>query len=432
MPAAPLSTPLSLVLFLVAPEASLAEPPPAADGDQPAAPGQRQRPSSGPAKRGIHELEDPAGWPAEPPRPTDTLAPARFDAAVVKLCAEVAPEALLPEVARVVREVSAEMGADPFLAAALVYRQSRCRPRLVSQVGIGLLQIKPEMFREGARLPFPRRDLAKESLLDPVHNLRVGLKLLEMWDREHSTLDRAVESTPHRTALAHFFWGDRVWGTTFEDRTLTARRRLLEAYANPPLSKAPSSLGLEITSPLEGTPRLGTSAPGVDRAGGGRQHRGLDVDATIGEPVRAIADGVVQFAGADLPGDHPALDLQPRHLRRWRNRPLGAGGFFVRVLHANGVRSGYFHLNAFQVVTGQTVRAGEVLGTVGRTGVKASGSHLHFEVHVDGELEDPVRFLSSYVLPPEKTITHQLAMAEKRQRVKHLRRQARTAARRVS
>jgi hypothetical protein len=386
--------------------------------------GQRQRPIPGPVKRGIHELKDPSVWPSEPLSP-EVVEADRFDAAVAKLCGEVAPDPGLLELARLIRTVSAEVKADPFLMAALVYRESRCRPSASGVSGIGLLQIKPTMFAAGARLPFPREDLSRERLLDPAHNLRTGAALLSMWEAEHATIDRALGSTPHRSAVAHLFWGDRVWGTTTEDRAFTARRRLLEAYSNPALSYQPSSLGLEIVSPLEGAPRLGTSGLGADRAEGARAHRGVDVDATIGEPVRAIADGVVQFAGADLTGDHPALQLEPRHVRRWRNRNLGAGGLFVRIVHTNGIRSGYFHLNSFRVVEGQTVRAGETIGTVGRTGVKVSGSHLHFEVHVDGELKDPAKFLSAYVLPPDKTITHQLAKAERRLRLARSRRAAR-------
>jgi len=393
--------------------------------------GQRQRHVPGPLKRGIHELEDPSGWPTEPPPAIGPVDADRFDAAVELLCGEVAPAAGLPEVAQVVREVSAETKSDPFLMAALVYRESRCRPSLVSAAGVGILQIQPSMFRPGAELPFPRADLDRGSLLDPAHSLRVGAALLAMWETEHVAIDRALGSTPHRTAVAHFFWGDHVWGTTSEDRTLTARRRLLEAYANPPVAYRPSSLGLEITSPLDGAPRLGTSGLGADREGGERSHRGVDIDATIGEPVRAVADGVVQFAGVDMPGDHPAIGLFPRQLRRWRNRNLGPGGFFVRIMHAGEVRSGYFHLNSFRVVAGQTVEAGQIIGTVGRSGVKVSGSHLHFEVHENGELKDPARFLRAYVLPPDQTITYELAMAEKRQRlarVSRLRRHARIAA----
>src|SRR6266404_3516143 len=79
---------------------------PAIDGDQPEAQsdrgaaarapltaatpafveGQRQRHTAGPLKRGIHELRDPSGWPAEPPSPAGALDAARFDAAVVALC----------------------------------------------------------------------------------------------------------------------------------------------------------------------------------------------------------------------------------------------------------------------------------------------------------------------------------------------------------
>jgi murein DD-endopeptidase MepM/ murein hydrolase activator NlpD len=389
--------------------------------------GQRQRHTSGPQKRGIHELRDPSGWPVEPTSPAGMLDVARFDAALISLCAEVAPAAALPEIARAVREVAGETKTDPFLLAALVYRESRCRAAAASGAGLGLLQIQPKMFARDARLPFPREALEREALLDPVANLRVGAALLAMYEAEHAALDGVSGSTPHRSAISHLVWGDRVWGATAEDRTLVARRRLLAAYASAPEAVRPSSLGLDIVSPLEGGTRLGTSGPGADREDGARAHRGLDVDATVGEPVRAVADGVVQFAGVDLPGQQPARGLLPRQLRRFRARTMGPGGFFVRVVHDGNVRTGYFHLTSFRVVAGETVKAGQIIGTVGRTGIKVSGSHLHFEVHQDGELKDPVAFLSAFVLPPQATITHELAMAEKHERLARERRKARHA-----
>lgn len=409
---------------------------PAQAATPPVLAGQRQRRGAGSPKRGTHELEDPSGWPAEPPFPAGPLDADRFDAAVVRLCGEVAPESGLPEVARVIRQVSLDANADPFLIAAVAYRESRCRPGLSGASGVGLLQIQPAMFAPHAPLPFPRSVLDRDNLLDPEENVRAGIALLRMWESDHLAIDRALGSTPHRTAVAHLYWGDRVWGTTSEDRTFTARRRLLEMYANQPIAPRPSSFQfVSIVPPLEGTPRLATSGLGDDREGGERAHRGLDIDATVGEPVRAVADGVVQFAGADLPGDKPARDLLPRQLRRWRYKNLGPGGFFVRVTHAGGVRTGYFHLNSYCVVIGQAVRAGEIIGTVGRTGVKVSGSHLHFETHRDGELENPVPFLADFVLPPERTITHQLAVAEKRERLARVyraRRHARLAARHLT
>ena len=437
-----LATAAPLILALLAAElpdantgASAAIAAPAVSEAATASPvaGLRQRPSTVAPKRGIHELKDPGGWPAEPPTVAGPIDAARFDAAVVRMCGEVARDEGLPEVARVVREVAAQTNSDPFMLAALAYRGSRCRLWLTDSSGVGLLQIKASMFAAGAPLPFPRADLERERLLDPAHNLRIGAALLAMWEAEHVEIDRAIGSTPHRTAVAHFFWGDKVWGATPEDRTLTARRRLIEAYGNAPIAFQPSSLELPITSPLEGAPRLGTSGLGVDRDGGERSHRGVDIDATIGEPVRAVADGVVQFAGVDMKSDHPALGLFPRQVKRWRRKTnmMGPGGLFVRIVHDGGVRSGYFHLNTFRVEAGQTVRAGEVIGTVGRTGVRASGSHLHFEVHRDGELKDPARFLSAYVLPPDATITFGIAKAEKKQRLARAaraRRQARAAA----
>lgn len=407
--------------------ASLAITPPAimpaimsAPGEGPAA---RQHRSKEPDRRGTHELRDPANWPIEPATPAAPLDQTRFEAAVVALCDEVAPRAGLDDIARLVRQVGAETGSDPFLLAALVYRQSRCRPGLESSGGVGLLQIEPAMFGPRAALPVAREDLARDRLLEPEHNLRVGAALLAMWQATHVALDAAVGSTPHRSAVSHLVWGDHVWGASAEDRVLVARRRLLEIYGDGTEELfATSYAGLVIVPPLTGGKRLGTSGPGADRDGGKREHRGIDVDASVGEPVRAVADGVVQFAGADMPGSSAARDLAPRQLRRWRYRPMGPGGFFVRIVHDGGVRTGYFHLHTYNVVAGQAVKAGEVIGTVGLTGVKASASHLHFEVHQDGELGDPVRFLEAYVLSPERTISHGLAMAEKRERLARARR----------
>jgi murein DD-endopeptidase MepM/ murein hydrolase activator NlpD len=384
-------------------------------------PATRQHRSSQPERRGTHELRDPADWPSEPDAPADPLDEARFDAAVVALCDEVAPSDGLDAVARLVREVSAETKSDPFLMAALVYRQSRCRPGLESVGGVGLLQIEPSMFGPRATLPVAREDLARDRLRDPRHNLQVGAALLAMWQATHVAVDAAAGSTPHRTAVAHLVWGDHVWGATAEDRVLVARRRLLQLYTGLEELDAVSYPGLAIVPPLTGGVRLGVSGPGADREGGKREHRGIDIDASVGEPVRAVADGVVQFAGADMPGRLAARDLVPRQLHRWRSRRMGPGGFFVRIVHDDGVRTGYFHLHTYNVVAGQSVKAGEVIGRVGLTGVKTSASHLHFEVHQDGELGDPVRFLQAYVLSPERTISHTLAMAVKRERLARVR-----------
>ncbi len=401
----------------------------------PAKRGQRQRRVDGPLKRGVHELKDPTIWPAEPASPAGPLDARRFDDAVFRLCREVAPAAALPQLAGHIRAVAASSDTDAFLLAALVYRLGRCQSTQHGGAGVGLLAIQPAMFGPEARLPFARAALDKNKLLDSMHNLTVGAALLRMWEGEHAALDRTFASTPHRTAISHFVWGDRVWGATAEDRALSTRRRLIEAYTEAPPVARPSILGFDIVSPLAGAPRLGTSGPGADRDGGLREHRGLDVDAGVGEPVRSIADGVVQFTGADMPGKQPARWLLPKGSRKWAGRRLGAGGIFVRVLHADGVRSGYFHLTSFRVQVGQTVKAGEVIGAVGRSGVKLSGSHLHFEVQRNLAYLDPVKTLEAFVTPPQATWTHDLAMADKKVRLdreRRVRRRAWLRARRIS
>jgi murein DD-endopeptidase MepM/ murein hydrolase activator NlpD len=387
----------------------------------------RSRLTAEPLHRGVHEARDPGAWPAEPALPAGPIDPVRFDQAFAGLCRGVAPRAIdQREVAATIRAVAAEAGADPFLLGALAYRQSFCSPAHASQAGVGLLQIQPGMFRKDAPLPFDRGALDLDRLLDPAHNLKVGAALLAMWQTEHEALDERWGSTPHRSAIAHFVWGDRVWSATAEDRVLTARRRLLERYGSYQPDPHPSWFGFPIVAPLEGAPRLGTSGPGADREGGAREHRGLDVDAAVGEPVRAVADGVVQFAGADMPGKQPARWLTPQRSRKYRGR-FGPGGLFVRVMHEQAVRTGYFHLAAFTVAPGQVVKAGDVIGFVGRTGVKVSNSHLHFEIMQDGALLDPVQFMRAFVLPPEATLTHAYAMAEKKQRLESEKRKARRA-----
>src|SRR5205814_75546 len=116
----------------------------------------------------------------------------------------------------------------------------------------------------------------------------------------HPMLDDAFGGVPHRSGVAHFQWGDQVSNSGGEDAVFTARRRMIARYLDEPETPQPTSLGMDLVSPLEGAPRVASSGPGEDRDGGARHHRGLDIAASDGEPVRAVAAGVVIFAGANL------------------------------------------------------------------------------------------------------------------------------------
>jgi len=98
-----------------------------------------------------------------------------------------------------------------------------------------------------------------------------------------------------------------------------------------------------------------------------RKHDGIDIAAQTGTEIRNVMDGKVTFAGK-----------------------RGGYGNTMIVEHENGLTSMYAHCNAISVSVGDVVSKGEVIGTVGSTGL-STGPHLHFEIQQDGEPIDPVK-----------------------------------------
>lgn len=118
------------------------------------------------------------------------------------------------------------------------------------------------------------------------------------------------------------------------------------------------------------TSRVGTRQ---DPITGGRDfHPGLDISADHGSPVYATADGTVMQAESQS----------------------GYGNLVV-VDHGYGLESRYGHLSRYKVRTGEKVKRGDVLGYVGSTG-RSTGSHLHYEVRVNGRLLNPLQLLLNY------------------------------------
>jgi murein DD-endopeptidase MepM/ murein hydrolase activator NlpD len=225
--------------------------------------------------------------------------------------------------------------------------------------------------------------------------------------------------------VAHFQWGDRVLGSGGEDLVLTARRRLVARCVEAVEIHKPTTLGINMVSPLEGIPRVATSGPGEDRDGGARQHRGLDIAASEGEPIRAMADGVIMFAGVNMKGSPRRGGIPPTKIARYRNRRLGAGGIYVCIRHdvpegapVEEVVTCYMHLSSYVINEKDHVTAGQTIGFVGKTGVRVSPPHLHLEVRVDDHAKNPMRYLSDLVIPPKATKTYHRVLANKRARVK--------------
>ncbi len=100
-----------------------------------------------------------------------------------------------------------------------------------------------------------------------------------------------------------------------------------------------------------------------------RMHAGVDVASPVGTAVKAPASGRVVFAGRS-----------------------GGYGQTLVLQHGYGITTIFAHLNKMDVNKGTYVKKGEQLGEVGNTGY-STGSHLHYEVHVDGIPTDPLAFV---------------------------------------
>jgi murein DD-endopeptidase MepM/ murein hydrolase activator NlpD len=121
------------------------------------------------------------------------------------------------------------------------------------------------------------------------------------------------------------------------------------------------------TWPVVGPVLRGFEAPTSPYSAG---HRGIDIVAPFGTPVRAAATGVVSFAG-----------------------PVG-GSLFVSVNHGGGVISSYSFLSSIAVRKGDTVTQGAVVARSGNGHPGETPAHLHFGVRVNGTYVDPMDFLS--------------------------------------
>jgi murein DD-endopeptidase MepM/ murein hydrolase activator NlpD len=100
-------------------------------------------------------------------------------------------------------------------------------------------------------------------------------------------------------------------------------------------------------------------------------HPGQDFAGAYGSPVYAAAPGVVSFAGV-----------------------RSGYGETVEVDHGQGFKTRYAHLSAIAVKVGQHVAVGQRIGAMGSTG-RSTGTHLHYEVWVNGRPQNPLRFVKA-------------------------------------
>ncbi len=203
--------------------------------------------------------------------------------------------------------------------------------------------------------------------------LRVACRMFE--SQMLKTMFKAMREATPRTGLIYGGWAEEIftglWEQAVADEAVKNRSigiaRLLEQQLGKALYRTqPQRLRLPVRGAV-------TSPFGPRRhpiTGRLHAHKGIDIAAPEGAPVEAAAGGIVSFAGEQE-----------------------GYGRSVVITHPDGTTTLYAHCKDLLVKEGQRVVAGQVIATVGSTGM-ATGAHLHFELRAkDGKAVDPAPIL---------------------------------------
>lgn len=136
---------------------------------------------------------------------------------------------------------------------------------------------------------------------------------------------------------------------------------LQEAAIAVPSRQPVENIALSSSFGVRSDPFRGTAA----------MHAGVDIPGPLGTPVYATADGVVE-----------------------RSERAGGYGNLVELNHGKGIQTRYGHLSKLLVEPNTRVTRGQLIGLMGSTG-RSTGSHLHYEVRMDGRAVNPIPFLQS-------------------------------------
>lgn len=121
-----------------------------------------------------------------------------------------------------------------------------------------------------------------------------------------------------------------------------------------------------------------------------------NVVLTSGYGVRSdpFRGGRAMHAGIDIPGAHATQIFATADGFVGRSGWIGGYGNMIELEHGKGIQTRYGHLSAILVTPGSRIKRGQLIGLMGSTG-RSTGTHLHYEVRLDGHAVNPMPFLQS-------------------------------------
>lgn len=155
---------------------------------------------------------------------------------------------------------------------------------------------------------------------------------------------------------------DEVVGLAKDKKDMLASVPAIQPISNKDLTRMASGYGYRI-HPIYKTRKL---------------HTGMDFTAPTGTPIYATGDGKIEYVKASRRGY----------------------GNHIIIKHNFGYKTLYGHMSAFNVIQGQSVKRGDVIGYVGSTGT-STAPHLHYEVLKENKKIDPINFFFNDLSPEE-------------------------------
>jgi len=256
---------------------------------------------------------------------------------------------------------------DRILMAPTV-RDSAPRTARTTIIEAARINTGMDIDRSLSNLDITQNAILASAEIDTLNRIERGRAIIKATDL---SVDTVLSESPFGKGGLFVDLGDDISAATegsFGSRVASIKARVAEAEA---LDSALTSL--PFGHPV-GEPTYRTSAYGLRKDPFTKRptfHEGLDFGGRREMPIVATADGTVIFAG--------------------RN---GGYGRSVEIDHGHGFITRYGHMHKLNVKRGQVIKKGDKIGGMGSTG-RSTATHLHYEVHFQGRVYDPDKFLKA-------------------------------------